>query len=202
MVYGWLGVQIQDITEDVAQYYGLSAPEGVLVYQVLPEGPAQQAGLKDGDIITTFDGTPISHTRQLIDTVSATPTGRKVPVTVQREGKAQTLQIEIGERPTEETETVEPGEASESWRGVKVTELSPEAGQQFNLPSEAAGVVVVEVEAESSAEQAGLRPGDVINEINRQRVTNLREYHAATADVKDNALVRTNRGYVVIKGGE
>lgn len=199
IVYGWLGVQIQDITEDVAEYYGLSEPDGVLVYQVLPDSPAEKAGMKDGDIIKAFGGEPVSHTRQLIDKVSATPTGKKAPLEVLREGKPVALSIEIGERPTEPA-LAEADESSEAWRGVKVAELSPEAAQQFNLPAETKGVVVIDVAADSPAEEAGLRSGDLINEINRQKIESLRDYRAATEQVKGNALVRTNRGYVVIKG--
>ncbi len=202
VVYGWLGVQIQDITDDVAEYYGLKDPDGVLVYQVLPDSPAEQAGLKDGDIIKAFDGTPISHTRQLIDKVSTTATGKKAPIQVLREGKPVNLSIEIGERPSETDETgADAGQTEEAWRGVKTAELTPELAQQFNVPEDAKGVLVIDVAADSPAEEAGLRPGDVVNEINRQRIETLKDYRAAIENAKGNVLVRTNRGYVVIKEG-
>jgi len=199
VVYGWLGIQIQDITDDVAEYYGLADHEGVLVYQVLPESPASQAGLKDGDIVKAFDGQPIRHSRELIDRVSQTKAGRRVPVEILRDGSRQTLQVEIGERPLE----VEVGEggATESWRGLRVSGLAPEQLEQLNLPPGTTGVLVTEVESGSLAEQAGLRPGDVINEINRARIESVSDYRNAVDQVKGNALVRTNRGYVVIKAG-
>jgi serine protease Do len=197
VVYGWLGIQIQDITDDVAEYYGLAEREGVLVYQVLPESPASRAGLQDGDIIKSFDGQPIRHSRELIDQVSRTAVGRRAAVDILREKKRQTLQVEIGERPLD-AELASSGSA-ESWRGLKVSAINPDLFQQFNLPSGTTGVLVTEVEPDSPAEQAGLRPGDVINEINRIRVEDLNGYQRATAQVKGNALVRTSRGYVVIK---
>ncbi len=198
VVYGWLGIQIQDITDDVAEYYGLQDREGVLVYQVLPDSPASRAGLKDGDIVKAFDGQPIHHSRELIDRVSATQAGRRAAIDILREGKRQILQVEIGQRPPE-TELAGGAVTTESWRGLQVSSLSPETAQQYNLPPGATGVLVVEVAENSPAEQAGLRPGDVINEVNRMRIEAIGDYRKAIDQVKGNALVRTNRGYVVIK---
>jgi serine protease Do len=200
VVYGWLGIQIQDITEDVAEYYGLADREGVLVYMVIADGPASRAGIKDGDIIKTFGGQSIRHSRELIERVSGAKAGSRIPVEIMREGKRQTLQVEIGERPTD-AEPMEAGEPSELWRGLQVTSLSPETLERIGLPADTKGVLVVEVEAGSKAEQAGLRPGDIINEINRARIDGVDDYRHAIAQVKKNALVRTNRGYVVIKAG-
>jgi serine protease Do len=200
VVYGWLGISIQDITDDVAEYYGLSEREGVLVYQVLPESPASKAGMQDGDIIKAFDGQAIHHSRELIDLVSGTKAGRRASVEILRDGKRQTLQVEIGERPLE-VELAEGGAATEAWRGLKVGGLSSEHLERLDLPAGTTGILVLEVEEGSPAEQGGLRPGDIINEINRVRIENVSDYRKAIASVKGNALVRTNRGYVVIKTG-
>ena len=200
IIYGWLGVQIQDITGDVAEFYGLKDRSGVVVYEVLPESPASKAGIKDGDIIKSFNGEPIQHSRQLIDLVSRTKAGSQVKVEILRDGKPQTVEIAIGKRPLD-TELSDGGLA-EKWRGLHVANAADQAGR-LNLPPDAlSGVMVVDVEDGSPAEQAGLRPGDVINEINRIPVANVNTYRAATTQVKGNALVRTNRGYVVIKAGE
>jgi serine protease Do len=201
VIYGWLGIQIQDITDDVAEYYGLQEREGVLVYQVLPDSPASNAGLKDGDIIKTFDGQAIRHSRELIERVSGTKAGRKAPVEILRDGKRQTIQVEIGERPVDDGEGGPA--ASDAWRGLQVAGVDAETAGQFNLPPGITGVIVLDVEQGSPADEAGVRPGDVINEINRQKVESLNDYRKATAQVKSNkALVRTNRGYVVIKPGD
>lgn len=201
IVYGWLGVQIQDVTDDVAEYYGLKEREGVLVYQVLPDGPAQRAGMKDGDIIKRYDGQAVHHSRELIDRVSGAKAGAKVAVEILREGQRQVLQVVIGERPTD-LDQMAAGGAVEAWRGMKVASLRPELAEQFNLPPETTGVIVIEVAPESPAGASGLRPGDVINEINRVRIERLDDYRRAIAQIQENALVRTNRGYVVIKSGE
>ena len=198
VVYGWLGIQIQDITDDVAQYYGLTEREGVLVYQVLPESPASKAGMKDGDIVKTMDGQPIHHSRELIDRVSGTKAGRRVSLEILRDGKRQTLQVEIGERPSDVNQA---GGTAEAWRGLQVGSLSPDQLERANLPPGTSGVVVLDVEQGSPADRAGLHPGDLINEINHERIESVSDYRSAVAKVKGDALVRTNRGYVVVKTG-
>lgn len=202
VIYGWLGIQIQDITDDVAEYYGLSDRTGVVVYQVLPESPASAAGMKDGDIIKTFDGQTIQHSRQLIDRVSNTKAGRRIAVEILRESKRQTLQVQIGERPADVDLAGGGAATGEAWRGLQVASLSPEHAERFNLPPGTVGLLVVEVQEGSPAEQGGLRPGDVINEINRTRIESVNDYRKVIATIKGNALVRTNRGYVVIKAGQ
>ena len=196
VLYGWLGVQIQDITEDVADYYGLTDRQGLLVYQVLTDSPAQKAGLRDGDIVKAFDGKPVKDSRELVDVVGRTKVGHNVPMEIVREGKRQTLTVEIGERPTEETLAQGGGEP---WRGVRVAELTPQLAEQFELPAETKGVIVTEVEPGSPAAEAGLQPGDLINEVNRTATPSLEAYRQATAKLQGNALVRTHRGYVVVK---
>ena len=196
VLYGWLGVQIQDITEDVAEYYGLPDRQGVLVYQVLTDSPAQTAGLKDGDIVKIFNGVAVKDSRELVDVVGRAKVGHHVPVEILREGKRQTVTVEVGERPTEDT--LAEG-AGESWRGVRVAELTPQLAERFELSPDATGVIVTEVEADSPAAEAGLQPGDIINEMNRMPIVSLEAYRQATAKVQGNALVRTHRGYVVVK---
>ena len=197
VLYGWLGVQVQDITPDVAEYYGLTDREGVLVYQVLPNGPAAQAGMKDGDIVKGFDGRSIKSSRELVDVVGRTKVGRQAPVEILRDGKRLVLNVGVGERPSE-VELVQGG-AGESWRGVRVAELTPQLAQQFGLNPATTGVIVTEVEPDSPATDAGLQPGDLINEINRTRIESLEDYRQATTKAQGNALVRTSRGYVVVK---
>ena len=197
VLYGWLGVQIQDVTQDVAEYYGLQDREGVLVYQVVDGGPAQKAGMKDGDIVKVFDGEPIKSSQQLVNKVGGAKVGKKVAVEMLREGKRQTLTIEIGERPNEDV--VEQGASAEAWRGIKVTQLTPQLAEHFGLSAEATGVVVTDVASDSPASEAGMQEGTVINEVNRMRIQTLDDYRQAIAKAQGNVLVRTNRGYVVIK---
>jgi serine protease Do len=196
VVYGWLGVHIQDITQDVADYYQLTDRDGVLVYQVVPGSPAETSGLRDGDIVRSFDGKPVKNARELMDVVGRTEIGRPAEVVVVREGKEQTVTVKVGERPSEDALASGAGEA---WRGLNVAELSPQMAEQFGLPPGSTGVLVVNVESDSAASEAGLQEGDIINEINRVRVESLSDYRKVTSQVQGNALVRTNRGYVVVK---
>ena len=196
VLYGWLGIQIQDITQDVAEYYGLSERSGVLVYQVLPESPAQHAGLKEGDIVKTFDGKPVTSSHELVDVVGRAQVGQRIPVEILREGKPQALTVEVGQRPSEE-ELVEG--SGESWRGIRVAELSAAITERFEIGPETTGVVVTEVEPGSPADDAHLQPGDVINELNRMPIGSLADYRQAISKIQGNALIRTTRGYVVLK---
>ncbi|MBI4354201.1 MAG: PDZ domain-containing protein, partial [Candidatus Omnitrophica bacterium] len=154
--------------------------------------------LKDGDIVKTFDGTAVKNAGELVDLVGRTKVGRKIEVVILREGKTKTFSVEVGERPVD----VElAGGATEAWRGLKVADLTPPVAEQFQLTPETQGVIVAEVTPDSPSGEAHLSPGDVSNEINRQRVASVSEYRAAVANIPANAsaLVRTNRGYVVIK---
>ena len=199
ILYGWLGIQIQDITPDVAEYYGLTDREGVLVYQVLDGSPAKLAGMQDGDIVKTFDGAPVKQARELVDIVGRSKVGRKASLEFLREGKRQTVEVEIGERPSEgEVATSSTGDL---WRGVQVSEVTPELAERFGVDASAGGVVITEIAPDSPAVQAKLQAGDVINEINRIPVRSMTDYRQITAKVQGNALVRTQRGYIVVKAG-
>lgn len=199
VLYGWLGIQIQDITQDVGDYYGLTDREGVLVYQVLPNSPAEKAGVKDGDIVKAFEGTPVKSSRELVELVGRTKVGRKVPMEILREGKRLVFNVEVGERPSE-GELAEG--TAESWRGLKVAQLTPQLAERFGLSTETTGVIVTDVDPKSPAGEAHVQPGDVINEINRMKIESVSDYRQAIGKIKGNALVRTNRGYVVIKAGQ
>jgi serine protease Do len=198
VLYGWLGIQIQDITADVGDYYGLEDRQGVLVYQVLPDSPAQQSGFVDGDIVKTFNGEPVKNARDLVSAVGRAKVGSKVPAEILREGKRMTLEVEVGERPSEGGDD---GEVGDAWRGIRAAELSPEIVERFGLEAGTQGVVITEVEPNSPAADARLTPGDIINEINRLPIHSLSAYRQAVAKIDGNVLVRTNRGYVVVKAG-
>ena len=200
VLYGWLGVKVQDITQSLAEYFDLSEREGVLVAEVLSGGPAFAGGLKDGDIIRTYDGEEVKNTQELIKRVSRTEVGKKVEVGVTREKKALSLLVEIGERPTSLAELRGLPEPT-AWRGLEVSEISPELARRFNL-TETKGVVVTNVEVGSPADEAGLREGDVINEIDRTAVESLSDYNRCISKAKGRTLIRANRGYFVIKESE
>jgi len=202
ILYGWLGVTVQDLNENLAKYFGLADKNGVLVANVLERGPAKKAGMKDSDVIKQFDNKPINNVRELLNAVAKTEIGHKVKIVAVREKKELTLEIEIAERPEDIEETpIQTGEPkTNNWRGLRVEDLTPENIQRFNI-EEKKRVVVVNIEPNSPADEAGLIPGEVILEINKQPIKNSSDYEKATLGTKGDCLIRTTRGYFIIKEG-
>jgi len=193
---------VQYLNENLAKYFGLADKNGVLVANVLERGPAKKAGMKDSDVIKQFDNKPINNVRELLNAVAKTEIGHKVKIVAVREKKELTLEIEIAERPEDIEETpIQTGEPkTNNWRGLRVEDLTPENIQRFNI-EEKKGVVVVNIEPNSPADEAGLIPGEVILEINKQPIKNSSDYEKATLGTKGDCLIRTTRGYFIIKEG-
>ena len=172
---GWLGVRIQNVTEDIADAIGLDQVAGALVTDV-PAGPAADAGMEAGDVIMTFDGEEIQDTRELVRHVAKTQVGSSVRVVVFRDGGTQTLLVTLGQ--LEEAvlasasgSTLEPAEAPQfSIQGMLLGQLTTEYRERFMINSETDGVVILEVEETSQAAEKGLRPGDVILEVSQNAV--------------------------------
>jgi serine protease Do len=203
IAYGWLGVTVQDLTDDLAKYFGLADKSGILVGKVIKDGPADKGGLKDGDIITRFNGQAVKDVRALLQKVSQIEVGKKAAVSVLRNNKPLSLSIEIGERPQDnniEVQAAQGPEApiTESWRGIKAENLTPENIQRFKI-EDPGGVVVVSVDPKSPADLAGISAGDVIQEINRMKVSNLSEYQKIIKGVRGDVLLGVSRGYVILK---
>jgi serine protease Do len=188
---GWLGVRIQDVTEDVAEAMGLEKAAGALVTDV-PEGPAAEAGMKSGDVIVSFDGHEVADTRELVRRVGNTEVGKTVRVIVNREGKTQTLKVELGRR--EEAEGAVPvaqtGDESEapsemSMFGLKIQPLDNELRRQLELESDAEGLVITDVDELSSAYEKGVRAGDVITEAGQRKVTTIEGFEDRVAEARE-----------------
>ncbi len=163
---GWLGVLIQEVTPELAQSFGLDKPHGALVGQVMAEGPALAAGVKAGDIIVAFNGQPVHHSSELPLMVGRTRPGNNVPLTVIRDGKEQTLTVQLQELPEDtklQQAIAEP--PARNRLGLTVTELPADQHKQG-----AQGVLVKDVK-EGPAASAGIRPGDVITRLNNTEVT-------------------------------
>ncbi|MGB7319675.1 MAG: DegQ family serine endoprotease [Planktotalea sp.] len=175
---GWLGVRIQDVTEDVAEAIGLEKVAGALVTDV-PEGPSAEAGIKAGDVIMSFDGKEVEDTRSLVRTVGNTEVGKAVRVVVFREGKTQTLKVTLGRR--EEAENAVPASqpatpqepAKTDILGMTVSEITDELREQLDLADGASGLVVQDVTETSKAYEKGLRAGDVITEAGQQKLASV-----------------------------
>jgi len=201
ILYGWLGVTVQNLTDDLAGYFGLPNKDGVLVAKVLEDGPAKKAGMKEGDVIKKINDKPVNNVKELLDVVSNAEVGKKIKVSVIRDKKESALEVLVGERPENlEEEQVAPVEEG-AWRGLAVEELTPENAKRLGLDGKK-GVVVVDVEPDSQADSAGIIPGDLILEINKQPVKNMADYEKVTKAFKGDALVKTERGFFVLKESE
>ncbi len=198
--YGWLGITVQDLTEDLAKYFGVSDKSGVLVAKVLKGSPAEKSGMKESDIIKQFDSKPIANVKELLSNVGKAEVGKKIKVVVIRDKKEIILNADIGERPQDVEKTEEEIGISKtgSWRGICAEEVSPESKRRMHS-AEKEGVVVVSVEPNSPADNAGIISGDVIVEINRQLIKNYADYSRLTKTARGNCLMRTARGYFLVK---
>lgn len=199
--YGWLGVSIQDITQDLTDYFHLKDKKGALVIKVISDTPAKEAGLKEDDIIIEFDGKQVENVKQLINMVSRTEVDKKVLLKVLREGREMTLTIKIGRRP-DETEEISGAAVSPSnkWNGIEVQNITPEIASKYNI-SEDKGVLVSNIEAGSIGSWAGLRARDVIYAINKKNVNSVDDFNKITKEIKEGEAVyiRTHRGYITFK---
>ena len=186
VVRGWLGVTIQSVTPELAKSFGLKEAKGALVSDVAAGGPAEAAGVKQGDVIVRFNGKSVDTSTALPRMVAETPVGSSVPLTVMRGRKEVTLTVRIAEL-TEEKLAAQSG-GTEQTLGMKVGELTPRLREMFGIRAKS-GVVVLNVEQGSVAEEAGIEPGDVIVEVNRKRVKGIAEYRKAMAEAKKGAPI-------------
>lgn len=199
VVRGWLGVYIQKMTPEIAESLGLPTPTGALVAEVLKGGPAKSAGIERGDVITSFDGTPIVDSRELPLMVGRTPIGHVATIKLMRQGKAQELKIAITQSHEEELASAEPVEkpsrGTASPFGLYVKDLSPDLAKELGL-EQLSGVVISSVQPGSRADEAGLRARDVILEVNRASVKDVDSYQQAmTAGGKSRiVLILVKRG--------
>ena len=187
---GWLGVRIQDVTEDVAEAMGLEKVAGALVTDV-PEGPAAEAGMKAGDVILSFDGRDVKDTRSLVRQVGNTEVGKTVRVVVYRDGQTTTLKVTLGRREEAEgsIEVAQPGapEAPQekSMMGLTLKPLDDELRAQLELDANATGLVVIEVDEMSEAYEKGLRAGDIITEAGQQKIASISDLDTRIAEARD-----------------
>ena len=187
---GWLGVRIQDVTDDVAEAMGLDEVRGALVTDV-PDGPALEAGMESGDVILSFDGKQVEDTRGLVRQVGNTEVGKTVRVVVFREGKTQTLKVTLGRREAAEGAVPaaqpngEPEVSESAILGMTISSLTQELREQLDLGDEAAGLVVTDVDNLSEAYEKGLRAGDLITEAGQQKVNSISDFEDRIADAEE-----------------
>jgi serine protease Do len=179
VVRGYVGVEAQDLTPQLAKEFKLTGITGVLIGGVVPRGPAAQAGMQVGDVITRFDGQEVRGCRQLKLSVAEAKPGQTVPVEVRRDGAVRALSVTIRHASSSDLLTKSERSVFEPeagvFEGVFLGELNAELRQRLSIPREVQGAVVFDLHAYSPAAQGGLRPGDVIQSINRQDVANAGE---------------------------
>jgi len=193
VVRGYIGVQITDVDQKAQESFKLTSREGALVQSVTSGGPADKAGLKAGDVIVGVSGTPVKDTRTLIYRVSAMPPGQKVELDVIREGKHLAPTVTLGERPSGEGEqesSTTKDETPASKLGLEIDDLNQRTRRQFEIPKEIDGVLVTDVTDLSPADDANLRPGDVVMRVNDREVTSTQDFRDVLSGVRSGTMVR------------
>ncbi|MCG2634827.1 MAG: PDZ domain-containing protein, partial [Gammaproteobacteria bacterium] len=170
---GWLGVLIQDVTRELAESFGMEQPQGALVAEVVPDSPAEGAGVRAGDIILKYGDYDIVRSSDLPPLVGQSPIGSDQPLKVLREGRRKTLRVAIAALPEDGDATPSTPKVPQQDRlGLVVDELEPRLASRLGIAS---GVVVRQV-AEGAGQSAGILRGDVIVSINNQNVASLAQY--------------------------
>ncbi len=193
---GWLGVVIQPINEALQKSFKLPSKDGALISKIEPSGPAAQAGLKHGDVIIRFDGEVVAKMEDLPRLVARASVGKKVSIVVLRDGQEKTFSVKVGEMKEPELDDTSPihEEAQSGFKlGVRVQDLNDQIAAQLQIPT-TEGVVVTAVLPGSAAQSANLQPGDVILEIDRSPVKNVKELKTQLAKAKGQVLLLIRRG--------
>jgi serine protease Do len=206
VVRGWLGVSIQDVDQDIARAMRLPSTTGVVITDVQRSSPAAQAGLRRGDVVLAVDGHAIETAGQLRNRIALGGAAKKLELTILRGSRREQISALLGEMPTEEMRAKAPEatRAPSTVEGLAVEPLDETLRRRLGLPNNVKhGVVVSQVDPESAAARAGLRPGDVVLEIDRQSVTDPRVFHRLLSEARGPVLVlvqrRNNTLFLVIK---
>jgi len=204
VIRGWFGVTIQPLTPELAKQFDLKEEKGALVGDVIEGSPAEKAGLQRGDVIIEYDGKKIEEPYQLRNMVANTTPGQEVELKIIRENKTETKKVTISELPAERQKPSK-SEYNNLLRGVTVQDLIPEIYNKLNLPKKLNGVIVSDIDEDSPATMV-LKEGDVLQEINRQKINNVRDYENTAAKIKpgENILLLVFRSgsslYVTLSG--
>jgi serine protease Do len=200
----WVGIGLQDLTEDLVQSFNLKEKEGALVNQVFEGSPAEKAALKAGDIVIEVDGVKVKTSQDLVKEVLKKKVGQNIRLGIIRDGKKLEVPVTTAQMPAEPRDRKAAAEEKKEWFGIGVRDLTPDVARQLGI-SKTEGVLVAQVEAGSAAQESGLRQGDVILEINHQKIRNEEDYRKVMEKVtpEKGALFLVSRGastfFVLIK---
>jgi serine protease Do len=180
---GWLGVTIQPLTPELAKGFGLQEPTGALIAEVINDSPAEKAGLRPGDIILEFDRKKVGHTRELQRAVTRADPGKTAPMTVWRDKAEKSLTVRLGEMPEDRIAAGVERAVPKMMLGMEVRPLTPDLAWQLDVRSDT-GVVVVSVHPDGPSARAGVRSGDVILEVNHERIRALGDFERVVKGVE------------------
>nr|HID58714.1 DegQ family serine endoprotease [Desulfobacterales bacterium] len=202
VVRGWIGVTIQDLSQDLAEYYGVEDRKGALVGEVFKGDPADKAGIRPKDVIIEVNGKKVKDSRDLSRRIAEQAVGNTVSIKILRDGRVKTVKVKIAKRPERVERYAKRGRGEDMGLGMSVSELTPEIANKFGV-SETEGVIVTRVEPEGQADTAGVQKGDIIKEINRKPVRTLEDYRMGLEKIKKgdsvNLLIKRRGVYLVIK---
>jgi len=201
VVRAWLGVGIQDLTPELAEYYGMKGKKGVLVTHVYPGDPADKAGIQSKDIITSVDGKPVDSAKDLLRIIANAEVGKKTSITLLRDSKSERVSVELSKRTDSDRLAQSQPDTSEPF-GLSVVEMTPENARRYGYESNEKGLLVVDVKPGSKADRAGIRKGDLIKETNRTPVDSLTTFKKEMdkdTDAFQLLVKRQGQGYFVFR---
>ncbi|MEK6624087.1 MAG: PDZ domain-containing protein, partial [Bdellovibrionota bacterium] len=186
---GYLGIMIQDLTDDLVKSFKLENKRGILISEVTKGSPGEKYGLKRGDVIISFDGRPVKDVGSFRNDVAVSMIGDIKEIEINRNGDVKKIKVKIEKLPEKKAQSGRPLNSFYETYGFKIKTLDKDTAKDFGIPYEE-GVVVTEVDPSSIAAMAGIERGDLILEVNRKRVVNIEDFNAATSKkTKANGLL-------------
>ena len=186
---GWMGVAIQDITPELAEYYNIKETKGVLVAKAYEDHPADNAGIMAGDIITKVNDTPVTNTRELSSSIAALGVGEKVSITFIREGRERRVYVNLAKRSDSEPGVLFSQSGFDDL-GMKLSGLDEETASRFGYSMNVRGLVVVDIEPDSKAAGSGIRQGDLLTEVNHSSVASLKDYNNIMKNIRKGDVIQ------------
>jgi len=185
---GWLGVNIGNVTDDIAEALGMDTPTGAIIRDVF-DGPAKDAGLQSMDVIVKFDGQTVKDSGELVRLVGAAPVGKSVETVVLRDGDETVINVVLGQRPdpdamAQNNAEPEPAETS-TILGMELSAIDQAMREQFNLPAEVEGLIIMSVDPDSNAAEKGLAPGDIVTDAAQKPVRSVADFEAQVDATKE-----------------
>jgi serine protease Do len=177
------------VTKELAEYYGIKETKGVYVAKVYEGDPADKAGIKPGDVITQINDKPIKTSRDLTLAISNFSVGEVVKVTIIREGNDKIIDMKLAKRPDDDPDTRLSREGFDIF-GFQFKEMNPDITKQFGYPEGIKGVIVTQIDSKSKASETGVRRGDILLEVNRNKITSIKEYTKTLSKIKNGKVAQ------------